>query len=110
MRSVQKWTEKVTPEGQVQSVVEHEVAALVVEELLPGSSNLVTMPDQSVLSLGAAGEVYLDGRRLGSARVAKLVRVGVSIYGVGATNNQWYRWTGTGWVVQADIDTNLLHL
>jgi hypothetical protein len=110
MRSIQKWTERVTPEGQLPSVVEHEVDTLVVEELLPGSPNLATMPDQSVLSLGGMGEVYLDGRRLGAARVAKLVRVGVSIYGRGATDGQWYRWTGTGWVVQAQVDTNLLQV
>lgn len=76
--------------------------------LLPGASGLLTMPDESVLSVGALGEVYLDGRRLGAARVSKLIQLGTSIYGKGATDGKLYRWTGTGWVVITDFDTALL--
>lgn len=79
-----------------------------VLELLPGSPDLVTMPDESVLSVGAGGEVYLDGRRLGAARVAKLIQLGTSVYGRGATDGKLYRWTGTGWVVITDYDTALI--
>jgi hypothetical protein len=76
--------------------------------LAPGATGLLVMPDASVLSIGATGEVYRDGRRLGTAMVAKLVQVGASIYGRGFTDGKWWRWNGTAWVETPDVDSRLL--
>jgi hypothetical protein len=77
--------------------------------ILPGEAGrLLTLPDESVLSVGAEGQVYLDGRRLGTAMVAKLTQVGKSIYGRGKTDGKWWRWTGSAWTEAADVDAGLL--
>lgn len=78
------------------------------QTILPGSTDLALMPDDSVLSVGANGEVYADGLRLGQNAVAKLVRVGKSVYGLGKTVRVWWKWTGTTWAPAPDVDPNLL--
>lgn len=82
--------------------------------VLPGSSgsgaqdSFARMPDESILTVGKNGEVYLDAVRLGAARVSKLVQFGRSVFGHGATDGKWYRWTGLVWSVLDDFDASIL--
>jgi hypothetical protein len=76
--------------------------------MMPWDGASMVLADGTILSLAATGEVYLDGRRLGTARVAKLVQVGKSTYGRGATDGKWWRWSGTGWFEVPDFDARLL--
>lgn len=84
--------------------------AIPVQYVLPGDGKLAKMPDESVLSVGPDGAVYLDGLRLGTAMVAKLVQAGKSIYGLGKSVPTWWRWTGTTWasVPAGTFDANIL--
>ena len=77
--------------------------------LLPGAAEFLVAQDGTLLSVLSNGNVYLDGRRLGTARVACLVQLGKSTYGKGATDGLWWRWTGSTWVQAPDIDPRLLY-
>lgn len=75
--------------------------------LRPGEDGLIPLPDDSVLSIGVEGEVFKDGRRLGTGFAAALVGLGKSIYLVDAdiTTTVIKRWTGTTWsVVKEQLD------
>jgi hypothetical protein len=82
--------------------------AAPVQYALPGDGLLLRMPDDSALSVGADGAVYLDANRLGTAMVSKLAQVGKSIYGLGKTTPIWWRWTGSTWTAVTSFDPGLL--
>jgi hypothetical protein len=71
-------------------------------------SQFAVMPDESVLTVGVGGEVYLDGVRLGTARVTKLVKFGRSVFGLGKTDGLWWQWTGTTWINVTQLDGSIL--
>jgi hypothetical protein len=76
--------------------------------LKPGEAGVCTMPDGSLISVGAEGQVYVDGRRIGTNKVAKVVSFGLSVYALGATDGKWWRWTGSGWTAVAEVDARHL--
>lgn len=105
---------KVKADALAASLVLANALPVPPQVIYPGAPDLALMPDESVISVGPAGEVYRDGARLSNAngtasRVAKVVRVGTSVYGKGASNGLWYRWTGSAWALVTDVDPNILN-
>ena len=100
--------------GKKQAVATMEAVALAsaLSGPIPPSyvppDRFATMPDGSILTVGTDGSVYLDGGRLGAAKVSKLVRFGKSVYGLGLTSPLWWQWTGSTWVQVTTFDSSIL--
>lgn len=65
--------------------------------------------DGSLLSMDAAGAVYLNGRQMAGIAASKLAVVGKSIYGLGKTVPSWWLWGGANWGTApvTNIDPNI---
>jgi len=76
--------------------------------VLPGDGSRAIMPDKSVISLGAGGEIYRDAVQLPGVLARQAVQYGITIYAQGKTNPSWWKWTGTTWTQVVNIDAAIL--
>lgn len=66
------------------------------------------LPDGSVISLGAGGEVYRDAVQLPGVAARQAVQVGLHLYAQGKTTPSWWSWTGSTWVAVTKFDPAIL--
>lgn len=92
---------QVTPGGVVRPIRPPQI-------VLPGDGSRAVMPDGSIISLGANGEVYRDGQQLPGVLSRQAIQFGVTIYAQGKTNPLWWKWTGAGWTQVTAYDISVL--
>lgn len=90
-----------------EALVQRQRQARAPQLCLPGVG-LATMPDGSILSLGAGGEVYRDAEQLVGVAARQVVQFGTRIYAQGLTQPLWWRWTGTAWTQVTKFDPGVL--
>lgn len=76
--------------------------------VLPGDGSRAKMPDGSVISVGANGEVYKDALQLGATMARQVIQYGNTVYAQGKTNPLWWRWTGSTWTQATAYDVTIL--
>ncbi len=73
-----------------------------------GPAPHASMPDGSILTVGAGGEVYLDAKRMPGIFARQVVQFGRSVYAQGKTNPVWWVWDGALWNRVLDFDATVL--